>query len=66
MANSIPDAAFIIRACNAHDELVETLRHVLERLEIHQDNAYCQVGGRRDGDAIEKARAAIAKAEGQS
>jgi len=40
------NAAFIVTACNAHDDLVRALRYVLERintpemLEIRNDDAY--------------------------
>lgn len=53
------DAALIVRAVNSHAALVEALGHALERLEAHQESAYCQLSGYRDNEAVDKARAAL-------
>jgi len=49
-----PDAAFIVRACNSHDVLVEMLGLFIEQSEA--------VGSVAIGD-IEKAKAVLAKAK---
>jgi len=48
------DAAFVVRAVNAHEELIDTLRMVIEDL---QEDEY--------GYLIKMAEQAIAKAEGE-
>lgn len=51
-----PDnAAFIVRACNAHDGLVKALREMIEAIEAPENVVRLE--------ATEKARAALAAAE---
>lgn len=71
--NAQADAAFIVKACNTHDELVATLRELLE----HSDHipVISAFGGdntvkgiRKAGKflgARDRARAILAKVEGQ-
>jgi hypothetical protein len=57
------NAAFIVKAVNCHDELVEALENCLSAFETHY------VAGEKLSDIysarIERARAAIAKAKGE-
>lgn len=55
-ADCRPDAQFIVRACNSHDELLETLRMLVYRFD--QDDT------QTIENEIENARAVIAKATG--
>ncbi len=51
------DAAFIVRAVNAHDELLQALKDCVGELQFHAESL-------PDGE-IERALKAIAKAEGK-
>lgn len=51
--SSKDNAAFIVRACNAHDELVAALRVCADRLE--------EMANGKELFAVENARAALAK-----
>lgn len=54
------NVAFIVRACNSHDELLEALSAVTESLADTRD---VELGNDPDGwEAVKKGRAAIAKA----
>lgn len=53
-----PNAEFIVRACNAHDEMLAALQELLECAD-----AECVSGSSHE--PIERARAVIAKATGQ-
>ena len=56
-----PDnAAFIVRACNCHDELLAACQAFLARFQNHMVNADALFG-----DVAEQARAAIARATQQ-
>lgn len=64
------NAAFIVRACNSHDALVEALAETTEALK--EARRYLSLGDRdamraytETGEVQTKARAAIAKAEGR-
>ena len=48
------DAAFIVRAVNAHDELMEVARIIIDSLSLYAPSA--------PSDLLEKARAALATA----
>lgn len=50
--NAEANAAFIVRACNAHDDLVRALRHAVEAFEADNDKSWY----------VAEARAALAKA----
>lgn len=52
------NAAFIVRACNAHGELVKALKMILKTHDPIETDEIME-------DAREQARAAIAKAEGR-
>jgi hypothetical protein len=56
------NAAFIVRACNSHAELLAALEAILIEA---QDLRFLLTNGKRDGDlpAMAKARAVIAKAK---
>ena len=58
------NAAFIVRACNAHDELVEACKISLARLLAIDEVLNNQNNGRRN-HAIYLLSQAIAKAEGK-
>ena len=53
------DATFIVRACNAHDDLLAACRAVLARLDLEPEGAIFPCSAQR-----EMLRAAIAKAGG--
>ena len=53
------NAAFIVRACNSHEALVEALKQALELIE---PSAFPKLI-HTEGDTIRKALAALAKAE---
>ncbi len=60
------NAAFVVRACNSHDELVSLIKDVGNWLEVHLELGHINAGtGNRDGDLVSQIRAAIAKAEGK-
>lgn len=52
------NAAFIVRACNAHDELVAALRACVEEMSAYE---YADEG--ISGELIRNARAALAKVQ---
>lgn len=56
------NADFIVRACNAHEDLLEALEALVEHFLVK-----CEVGGDdpRRWDSWNAARAAIAKAKGE-
>ena len=59
------NAAFIIQACNAHEDLLEALRGIVDRMEVLADDAEeCGYDQRAENTRkdIAAARAAIAKA----
>lgn len=53
------NAAFIVLACNAHDDLLEACKAVLARLDLEPDGAIFPCSAQR-----EMLRAAITKAQG--
>jgi hypothetical protein len=58
------NAEFIVRACNAHDNLVRALRSTLDHVAVpfaKRDAAW----GRKGNEIFVQARAALAKAEGK-
>lgn len=62
------NAAFIVRACNAHDELVAALEGTIDCLTVHELD--CARDGLKNAeraarDALSAVRAAIAKAKGE-
>jgi hypothetical protein len=73
-ADAVANAAFIVKAVNSHDALLEALKYFAalkdcdEESEACEGNSgpYCSTHGDTDlhVDAIKAARAAIAKAEG--
>jgi hypothetical protein len=66
--NATGDAEFIVRACNAYDDLLAALKECLEQLTAYQERGWLGDAWRtRVGllDDISCARAAIAKAEGR-
>jgi hypothetical protein len=69
--NAAENAALIVKAVNAHDELVEALRDIVSFLDEYGREGYCLVccppepGEHIEGDCeLLTARAALAKAEG--
>ena len=54
-------AEFVVRACNAHDELVSALETLVADVEAE----YRDRNGDADHDGIEKAKTALAKAKGE-
>lgn len=57
--NSV-DAAFIVKACNAHDELVAALDYALTQVEYDQFKDGNTVTGQ---EALKRGRAALAKVQ---
>jgi hypothetical protein len=60
VATEEANAAFIVRACNAHDALVAALRELIDDADNSGVTAHFK--GRGFDESIEKARAALAKA----
>jgi hypothetical protein len=56
------NSAHIVRVVNAHDDLVAALRELIDDADASGVTAY--FNGRGFDESIEKARAALAKAEG--
>jgi hypothetical protein len=52
------DAAFIVRACNAHDDLLAALKNLADEFD-----EFMSEHGQLDNKPLHAARAAIAKAE---
>jgi len=59
---SEPDAAFIVRACNCHDELVDALESALRNVISLGTSG---VGGMDDWPQVKHYRAVLAKAKGE-
>lgn len=57
------NAAFIVRACNSHYELLEALKWLVSRIEPMEQDGSINIPGVA---TLNQARAAIAKAEGRS
>jgi hypothetical protein len=55
------DAAFIVRACNAHDDLLAACKALLYACELADADG--ELDYRIDGELLDAARAAIAAAE---
>lgn len=65
------NAAFIVRACNAHYQMLEALKNVLGSLETTLEFAHTQGGAKllpseKTAARIDAARAAIAAAEAEA
>lgn len=59
-----PDAAYIVRAVNSHEELLSLMKDVGNWLEVHLELGHINAGtGNRDGDLVSQIRAVITKAE---
>lgn len=61
-----PEAfAFIVRACNSHDELLEALKLAKEKLRIYREHSTGEYKGGMEHHALmERINATLAKAEG--
>jgi len=62
-----PDATYVFRAVNAHEDLVDALKRILHQSFKHETQYWLDASGtdkERLGVIVELARNAIAKAEG--
>jgi len=57
------DAAFIVRAVNAHQELLDAAKEALEKLELIDQINFDETGEEMPSPETEQLRQAIAKAE---
>lgn len=62
---TLDDAAFIVRACNAHDELLIAVKGLLDAYVPKANETAAKEGEASLHSAVREARAAIAHAEGR-
>ncbi len=63
MELAIANAQFIVRACNCHEELVDALSNLVNRI-YHNAQAFHELPQVMQNDLINQAKQAIAKAKG--
>ena len=62
-SNYVANAAFIVRACNAHEELLGLLKHIIYEADHPDNQTDKELVNQIDWEGI---RTAIAKAEGRA